>query len=664
MYHPAGAGKRGGSQAGCRLVSRSANMNNVFHYYIAASLVFLLCLFIMRGKGFLRRKNKIILVIILDLLFSTIASLVGDYQFFTFLGIQRSKTITFTALMIYHYLHCLLPYLFVLFAIEISGAWNKLPTWRKAIMAIPTAIFYVFLTANPWTNWCFRVDALGVYHRGDGIGLEYIAAFIYITGAFIMMIVFRKSIGRRRAIGQIAFLLMCVLGVMIQMLEPTMVVESFFEAVGLIGVISTVESTAELRDNHTGLYHREVFETDTAQFINAGAHFGVVTFRLINFGDVESTLGMTGMAELEENIAKWMRQAGLVKHHYCYHLRHGVFALLTVDSGDTLAVAEMIRDDFTTGDEGGVGNGLDVEVEIFAIQVPEEARDYDEIMAITNNKTDSVVAETRLYHGNDFEVVKRLVAVEEALKRAIRDKTIQVYYQPIYDNTKGRIRSAEALARLYDEELGFIPPDEFIAVAESKGLVIDVGYQVFEQVCRDLSDGEMSEVGIDFVEVNVSPVQCMKLDLDQDFVRAMDNWKITPSQINLEITESTAEKSADIFRATINKLKEAGFSFSLDDYGTGVSNIASLYEMKFSIIKMDKSILWNADNDESARGLMESIVNMVHGLSIPIVCEGVETEAQRAELVRVGVEYFQGYYFSKPLPRSEFLDYCRSAVAS
>ena len=611
----------------------------------------------------MRRKNKILLIVIYDLLFSTLASLVGDYQLFTFLDIERNHSLTFAADMVYHYLHCLLPYLLVLFVLEIAGIWTKVPLLHKIIIGAPVMVFYVLLTANPWTNWCFRVDALGVYHRGEGIWVEYSIALLYLIIVLALIFTFRKSVGKKRVRGLLVFMILCTIGVVIQMIEPTLVLESFFESVGLIGIISTVESTEELRDNRTGLYHREVFEADTAQFINAGARFGVITFRLINAGDVESTLGMSGMAELETNIAKWMRQAGFVKRHYCYHLRHGVFGLLVMDPKETIDVAEHIKTGFTSGEIGGVGLGLDVEVEIFAILVPQEARDYEDIMAITDTKPEDVVTETRIYQGDDFDRVKRRVAVEEAIKRAIHDRTFQVYYQPIYDNTKGCIRSAEALARLYDEQLGFIPPDEFIAVAEAKGLIIDLGYQVFEQVCRDLSDGEMSDAGIDYVEVNVSPIQCMKQDLDQDFIRAMDTWSVTPGQINLEITESTAEKSADIFRATINKLKEAGFSFSLDDYGTGVSNIASLYEMKFSIIKMDKSILWNADNNDAARGLMENIVNMVHGLSIPIVCEGVETEAQRAELNRVGVEFFQGYYFSKPLPRDEFLEYCRSAVA-
>ncbi len=612
----------------------------------------------------MRRKNKIIFVVILNLLISTLASLLGDYQVFTFMGVQRNITMTFIMNMIYHYLHCMLPYLFVLFAIEISGLWNKVSVRKKWILSLPCVAFGAVLTANPWTNWCFRVDALGVYHRGDGIWLEYIIALVYVLGAFLTVLAFRKSIGKKRVLGLTLFMLLCITGVLIQMAEPSMVVESFFEAVGLIGIISTVESTEELRDNKTGLYHREVFEADLYRLINAGARFGVVTFRIINVEDVESTLGNPGMTELEENIANWMRQAGFMKKHYCYHIRHGVFALLTVESSDTIDVAESIKEGFVSGAAAGMGKGLDVEVEIFAIHVPDEAADYEEIMAITNTKTDNVVTDTTIYRGDDFDVVKRRVAVEEAIKRAVRDKTIQVYYQPIYDNTAGRIHSAEALARIFDEQMGFIPPDEFIAVAESNGMVIDVGYQVFEKVCRDLSDGSMAEAGIDFVEVNVSPVQCMKQDLDQDFIKVMDSWHIRPSQINLEITESTAEKSADIFRATIQKLKEAGFSFSLDDYGTGVSNIASLYEMKFSIIKMDKSILWNADNDEDARGLMENIVNMVHGLSIPIVCEGVETEAQKSELSRLGVEFFQGYYYSKPLPIDSFLDYCRGVVVS
>ena len=639
-------------------------MNNIFHYYIAAAAVLLLCLFIMQSKGLLRRKNKIIFIVIVDLLISTIASLFGDYQLFTTLGINRSVTLTFVMDMIYHYMHCLLPYLFVLFAIEISGLWTKISPVKKALMSTPTIIFYIFLTANPWTKWCFRIDALGVYHRGDGVIIEYIAAALYIGSAFIIMIKYRKSIGKKRVIGLTAFMVLCVAGVVVQMVEPSMVVEAFCEAVGCIGIIATVESTEELRDNKTGLYHREVFETDVDRLINASAGFGVVTFRLINIEDIESTLGNAGMTDLEENIAKWMRQAGFIKSYYCYHIRHGVFGLLIADGEETVSVAERIRDGFSCGEASGMGRGLDVEVEIFAIHVPDEAKDYEEIMAITDTKTDNVVTETTIYQGDDFDVVKRRVAVEEALKRAIRDKSIKVYYQPIYDNVNGRIHSAEALARLFDDELGFIPPDEFIAVAESKGMVIDVGYQVFEQVCRDLSEGEMTAAGIDFVEVNVSPVQCMKQDLDHDFSQAMQTYHITPAQINLEITESTAEKSTELFRDTINKLKDVGFSFALDDYGTGVSNIASLYEMKFSIIKMDKSILWNADNDESARGLMENIVNMVHGLSIPIVCEGVETEEHKKVLSRVGVEYFQGYYYSKPLPKDEFIRYCRSVAAS
>ncbi len=639
-------------------------MNNVFHYYIAAAMIYVLCVFIMRRKGLLRRKNRIIFVVIINLLLTSLSALFGDYQMFISLGLTRNNNFVFAMDMLYHYLHCFLPYLFVLFTLEIAGLWHKIPTFRKAIMALPTVIFYLFLTANPWTKWCFRIDALGVYHRGDGILIEYVAALIYLLTALVTMIAFRKSIGKYRVIGFLAFMVITVTGIIIQMLYPHMVVEAFFEAVGVIGVIATVESSQELRDNKTGLYHREVFEDDIFRYVNAGVRFGTVTFRIVNVEDVESTLGNAGMAEMEENLAKWMRQVGFIKNYFCYHLRHGVFALISTDPDQTISIAERIRDGFTSGETGNIGKGLDVEVEIFAIHVPDEARDFDEIMAITDTRSQKVVTETTVYSGNDFDVVKRRFAVAEALKRAIRDHAFQVYYQPIFDNTQGRIHSAEALARLNDEELGFIPPDEFIAVAEANGLVIDVGYQVFEQVCRDLSEGGMLEAGIDYVEVNVSPVQCMKQDLDSDFKALMDSYNIKPSQINLEITESTAERSTDIFKATIKKLKDAGFSFSLDDYGTGVSNIASLYEMRFSIIKMDKSILWNADNSESARGLMENIVNMVHGLSIPIVCEGVETEAHRMELARVGVEFFQGYYFSKPLPKDEFINYCRSAATA
>ena len=144
-------------------------MNNIFHYYIAAIAVYLLCLFIMRGKGFLRRKNKIMFVVILNLLVSSTASLLGDYQLYTFLGISRNTMVTYVMETIYHFLHSLLPYIFVLFAFEIAGLWDKVSNLKKAIISSERRSVFVtreyeialsFLIASAYSMICLITEKL------------------------------------------------------------------------------------------------------------------------------------------------------------------------------------------------------------------------------------------------------------------------------------------------------------------------------------------------------------------------------------------------------------------------------------------------------------------------------------------------------------------------
>ena len=242
------------------------------------------------------------------------------------------------------------------------------------------------------------------------------------------------------------------------------------------------------------------------------------------------------------------------------------------------------------------------------------------------------------------------------LREALRLQRFEVYYQPIYSVEKKRYCSAEALIRLRDDRMGYISPEEFVPIAERHGLIVEMGTFVFREVCRFIAEKCLWERGIEYIDVNLSVVQCMQENLHEQLISIMDEFHLPYHCINLEITETAAVLSSEKLRNNMNKLMEKGVNFSLDDYGTGFSNTASIIEYPFHTIKLDKSMLWSSTDSEKAMCALEHMIAMIKSMHMELICEGVETQSQATMLEHMGCDYFQGYYFSKPVNADAFLD--------
>ena len=151
----------------------------------------------------------------------------------------------------------------------------------------------------------------------------------------------------------------------------------------------------------------------------------------------------------------------------------------------------------------------------------------------------------------------------------------------------------------------------------------------------------------------------MQRNLTEQMKNVVKKYGISTSTINLEITESAFASNKDIFMQTIDKLSAQGFRFSLDDFGTGFSNAAVLPEIDFEYIKVDKSILWNLQKSRKAKILLEQMIALVQAMDMKTIVEGVETEAQKDYLLTRKIDYIQGFYFSKAIPVTEFVDFCK-----
>jgi EAL domain-containing protein (putative c-di-GMP-specific phosphodiesterase class I) len=233
-----------------------------------------------------------------------------------------------------------------------------------------------------------------------------------------------------------------------------------------------------------------------------------------------------------------------------------------------------------------------------------------------------------------------------------------MYYQPIYSVKEKRFVSAEALIRLNDEEFGFISPAVFIPAAERRGLMVPIGDFVLESVFGFISKNDFRELGLSYVELNLSVAQCVQGDLAEKILALEKKYHVNPERVNLEITETTYENIGETTDANIRILSENGFSFSLDDYGTGYSNMQRISRLPLKIIKIDKTLVDDIRN-RAGLSVMQNTVCMLKDIHKEIVCEGVETAEQLNQLSSLGVDFIQGYYFSKPLPEDKFVSFIK-----
>nr|MCR5101415.1 EAL domain-containing protein [Butyrivibrio sp.] len=219
--------------------------------------------------------------------------------------------------------------------------------------------------------------------------------------------------------------------------------------------------------------------------------------------------------------------------------------------------------------------------------------------------------------------------------------------------------SAEALVRIRNKDGSIMMPGEFIPIAEQTNLIVPIGQTVFKKVCNFLATCDIRALGLQYIEVNLSVAQCERQTLSSDFKRIIRETGVNASQLNLEITETASSEARTMLLQNMTELIVEGISFSLDDFGTGQSNLDYMMSMPVSIIKFDRTLVLSYFTKYNAKTIMESIIAMVKKLNLKIVAEGVENADQFKTMEDLGIDYIQGFYFSKPLPTNTFIDFIK-----
>lgn len=280
-----------------------------------------------------------------------------------------------------------------------------------------------------------------------------------------------------------------------------------------------------------------------------------------------------------------------------------------------------------------------------------EYAEYLEALSAKNGLTEVIQDDYQTMNG--FLYNKR---VEQYLHKAITEDLFEIYYQPVYSTRKKCFITLEALSRLQHSELGWIAPDVFIQIAEKNHMIEQITDLQFSRVCRFLGENRYLMRHLLNVKVNLSSLDLMRNDCSRHFIRIMDAYKIPHNWIQFEITETVATECNAGLRRVAEEFTDAGIGLCLDDFGSGYANLNTVMRLPFSVIKVDRSLLFDICRDEKRAIFYESVVETFHKMNYHIVSEGVETQEEMEQISSWGVEMIQGYYFSKPLPEKELLE--------
>ncbi|MBK7950152.1 MAG: EAL domain-containing protein [Deltaproteobacteria bacterium] len=247
--------------------------------------------------------------------------------------------------------------------------------------------------------------------------------------------------------------------------------------------------------------------------------------------------------------------------------------------------------------------------------------------------------------------------IESRLRAALEREQFEIHYQPIRSAETGLVVAAEALVRWRDPEWGWVPPDQFIPVAEETGLIVPLGQWVFRHVCEQARRWRDECRATIRIGVNVSGKQIREPGMVEMVRQALEQTGVSPTQVELEITESTIMQDDALTTQTLRELKEMGVGLALDDFGTGYSSLSYLRRFTIDRVKIDRTFVAELPGNASDGALTSAIIAMAHGLQLDVVAEGVETEAQARFLELRGCDELQGYLYGRPCAPEEFVDW-------
>lgn len=639
-------------------------MNKIIYFDYCALVVYMILLVsLLLRKMTKSRPNRMFLSMIVLCILTTIADIVAVHLDMLGPGHVAGKHIFHTA---YLFLHSMLSPLYTVYIIIRTDTWYKFRKSRPQQLAVfwPVAVLGFLLIMNLFWPKVYYLDANDTYTRGDMFGFLYFIGVYYAVYATVYLCFYRKTVTKSRFVALMTLIPVTLIAAIVQFFFKNALVEMFANASAIMLIGMMIQKPEERIDSDTGLEKLSAYVVDMKRAFFLGKPVEIIMVNVANYKPLQEMLSYDDVKDLKNQIVAEMLSANR-KYKLdadLYYISDGKFCFVVSDGSPR--IEDVAKQMIQFLQRGIRLSQMDVHItsRVCIVKCPEDIEDVDDLLAFGNdlnrkNRSELMYA-SQEYEKEYYDIMKD---IDRIIEKALANHDFSVYYQPIFSVKGNRFRSAEALLRLKDDKYGFISPDIFITAAEKSGAIHKIGEFVLEEVCKFISGDEFARLGLDYIEVNLSVVQCMQTNLAAQVLDILRKYHVRPEQINLEITETAASYSQKAILENLTTLSAAGIYFSLDDFGTGYSNMTRIASMPFYLVKLDKSFT-HAEDNPRLMIVLKNTIEMIKAMNMQIVVEGVETEQMVDRFSRLQCEYIQGYYYSRPLPQRDFVEFMKKAV--
>lgn len=535
---------------------------------------------------------------------------------------------------------------------DITRKYNKIDTITN--ISIITLIISSIATMILPIDWVYINNGSVVYTEGLACNITYAYCLSTIILNIVTCIKNRKIMTNKRFYSIIMWMMLWIIAALIQLFNSSILIVSFASVVGVMIIYFQLENPEKYRESNFKCFNQQAFIAYINQMYKDNIKFSLLVAYDLNLY-ARADMGQEDIRNIRKKYLKFL--STFTRLTFLYE-HDKVILVFDNDQSCEMALDAIIL----ASKKEFKGDGEFLKPFLYTIYDSTLLKSSDTMLNTINYTSMNLVQyEDRHDYINITENTLKMIEDENKIigmiHRAIKDDRVEVFYQPIYSTKHHKFISAEALVRIRETNGNLIYPNVFIPIAEKSNLIIKLGHLIFVKVCKFISENNIKNMGLQYIEINLSVAQCSYHSLSHDFIKVMNRYNIDSKCINLEITESASYSSKVTLLNNMNKLIQKGVTFSLDDFGTGNSNFNYVMDMPVKIVKFDKEMVEEYFSNDKSNFIMSNIIKMVKGLNLEIVAEGVETEQQLNSLIDIGIDFIQGYYFSRPVNRQKFIEF-------
>lgn len=550
------------------------------------------------------------------------------------------------------------------FLYTVSVIYTDMDQAKKVIGIglIPGAGYTLLILVNPFTRNIFDINSQNGYSRGSWVFTTYLVFYIYCLASIVVTVCNRKKIEAEIYGILAAFPVLAVLVIFVQQLYPDVILSGSAATCALLIIYLHLQNKQISLDYLTNIPNRQELLNMIGLTIKKAPdkEFYLLVVSLRDFRQINNTCGQQKGDVFLKEVSQFLCRTGPAGNVYRFSGDEFALLFLQPDKYELTQCIARIQERMSGP----------WQVDEYRFVLPAvmgifyHTGDEDTLEKIINSVECAVARAKEGKHGQVcycdramLEKLERRRRIIQILKQQLTEPDFEMYYQPIYSVKSGEFLYAESLMRIPKSPIGPIYPSEFIPIAEETGLIVDITYIMLDKVCKFIN--RLIETGIEVgaVHVNFSGIQFSRPDLADRVLEIVQKNETPMPALEIEFTESTLAESTQVVTDFALQMLERGIKMGLDDFGTGYSNIATVIHIPFGTVKLDKSLVYAAMNSQKSALAIRNLTRTFKALGMKVIAEGVENEEQKNMVVEFGADQIQGFYYARPMPEDETLEF-------